>query len=83
MYVFLGVGYERSEIIGRNCRFLQGPDTDPSHVATIREGIASGKDTAVVLTNYKKDGTPFSEWLPASSSALWPDRMRLLSLCCS
>ena len=59
--MFLDIGYERSEIIGRNCRFLQGPDTDPSHVATIREGIASGKDTAVVLTNYKKDGTPFSE----------------------
>lgn len=32
-------GYERSQVLGRNCRFLQGPDTDPDAVAKIRKGI--------------------------------------------
>jgi len=32
-------GYERDEIVGRNCRFLQGPDTDPGAVARIREAM--------------------------------------------
>lgn len=32
-------GYERSKVLGRNCRFLQGPDTDPDAVAKIRKGI--------------------------------------------
>lgn len=50
-------GYERSEIVGRNCRFLQGPDTDPEAVAKVREAIASGHD--VDLLNYRKDGSTF------------------------
>lgn len=32
-------GYERAQVLGRNCRFLQGPDTDPDSVAKIRKGI--------------------------------------------
>ena len=32
-------GYDRSQVLGRNCRFLQGPDTDPDAVAKIRKGI--------------------------------------------
>lgn len=32
-------GYERDEIIGRNCRFLQGPDSDPGAIARIREAM--------------------------------------------
>lgn len=52
-------GYTPSEVIGRNCRLLQGAGTDPSAVAIIRKGMAEGRDTAVCLTNYKKDGRPF------------------------
>jgi PAS domain S-box-containing protein len=52
-------GYSPQEVIGRNCRFLQGPSTDPDTVAVIRQGIEEGTDTAVCLINYKKDGTPF------------------------
>lgn len=46
-------------MLGRNCRFLQGPDTDPVSVARIRGGIERGEDTTVVLLNYRKDGSPF------------------------
>jgi PAS domain S-box-containing protein len=52
-------GYERSEVLGRNCRFLQGEDTDPSAVARIRNAIEAGEDIKVELLNYRKDHTPF------------------------
>ncbi|KAG5183189.1 AUREO-like protein, partial [Tribonema minus] len=41
-------GYSRQQVLGRNCRFLQGPDTDPDTVAQLRRGIAEGRDTSVV-----------------------------------
>jgi len=52
-------GYTDDEIIGRNCRFLQGPETDKATIAKIREGIAAGQDVAVDILNYRKDGTTF------------------------
>jgi PAS domain S-box-containing protein len=52
-------GYTRDEIIGRNCRFLQGPETDPSTVTQLRESIAAGQAIDVDLLNYRKDGTTF------------------------
>ncbi|RVT90456.1 PAS domain-containing protein [Sphingomonas crocodyli] len=52
-------GYERSEIIGRNCRFLQGPDTDRNDVRKVREAIEAGRDVDVDLLNYRKDGSTF------------------------
>lgn len=52
-------GYDRAEVIGRNCRFLQGPDTDPVQVDRIRHAIAGGEDIAVDILNYRKDGTTF------------------------
>lgn len=52
-------GYRLDEVIGRNCRFMQGPKTDQSHVEILRKGIQEGVDTAVCLLNYKKDGTTF------------------------
>nr|AML79041.1 putative LOV domain-containing protein [Petalonia fascia] len=52
-------GYDRSQVLGRNCRFLQGPDTDPDAVAKIRKGIEEGSDTSVYLRQYKADGTVF------------------------
>nr|AML76645.1 putative LOV domain-containing protein [Pulvigera lyellii] len=52
-------GYSHGEIIGRNCRFLQGPDTDRYEVARIREALRSERNFSGCLLNYKKDGTPF------------------------
>ncbi|MEG4287131.1 PAS domain S-box protein [Microcoleus sp. A006_D1] len=52
-------GYDRSEIIGHNCRFLQGPDTDRTALAQIRVALQEQHDCKVVLKNYRKDGTPF------------------------
>nr|AML76730.1 putative LOV domain-containing protein [Synura petersenii] len=52
-------GYKRQEVLGRNCRFLQGPETDQRAVNMIRRGISEGRDVSVCLLNYKSDGTPF------------------------
>jgi len=52
-------GYEREELVGRNCRFLQGPDTDPDAIAEIREAIAETREAATEVLNYRKDGSTF------------------------
>lgn len=55
-------GYTMDEVVGRNCRFLQGtiPDPDNAHaLADIREALANGHEVSAVLRNYRKDGTPF------------------------
>nr|AML78083.1 putative LOV domain-containing protein [Dioscorea villosa] len=56
---FSMTGYAVEEVIGRNCRFLQGPRTDQMEVAKIREAVKNGKSYCGRLLNYKKDGTPF------------------------
>lgn len=52
-------GYEPKEIIGHNCRFLQGENTDADEVAKLRNAIKKQQSVTVELLNYKKDGTPF------------------------
>jgi len=52
-------GYDTEEILGRNCRFLQGPDTDRSTVSLIGEAIRSERELTVELLNYRKDGSTF------------------------
>lgn len=52
-------GYEDSEILGRNCRFLQGAQTDREQVTELREAIARRDSIALEILNYKRDGTPF------------------------
>jgi PAS domain S-box-containing protein len=52
-------GYTSEEVLGRNCRFLQGPGTDKRAVEVIRKAVATGSDATVCLINYKADGTPF------------------------
>ncbi|WP_413166613.1 PAS domain S-box protein [Capilliphycus salinus ALCB114379] len=52
-------GYSSRDILGRNCRFLQGNDTDPEAVNKIRTCLREAKDCLVTLKNYRKDGTPF------------------------
>ncbi|XP_043810640.1 phototropin-2 isoform X3 [Manihot esculenta] len=56
---FSMTGYSSKEVIGRNCRFLQGPETDQAEVAKIRDAVKKGKSYCGRLLNYKKDGTPF------------------------
>jgi PAS domain S-box-containing protein len=52
-------GYPPEETLGRNCRFLQGEDTDPKKVAALREAIDNEETISVELRNYRKDGTEF------------------------
>lgn len=52
-------GYSRAELLGRNCRFLQGADRQQPEVAAMSRAIAEGQDITVVLRNYRKDGTAF------------------------
>ena len=52
-------GYRAAEIVGRNCRFLQGPDTDPAAVARLRRAFQANENITVLLLNYRADGTAF------------------------
>ncbi len=52
-------GYPPHEVLGRNCRFLQGPGTDPGAVRAIRDALAARTGITVDVLNYRKDGTPF------------------------
>ncbi|MFX8246761.1 PAS domain-containing protein, partial [Acinetobacter baumannii] len=47
------------EIIGRNCRFLQGPKTDQASIGRVREAIKAGESIEIDLLNYRKDGSAF------------------------
>lgn len=63
---FKMTGYTSKEVIGRNCRFMQGKDTDAEDVAKIREALETGNSYCGRLLNYKKDGTPFWNLLTIS-----------------
>jgi PAS domain S-box-containing protein len=52
-------GYDREEIVGRNCRFLQGEDREQEGIGKIEEAIRQVKPVTVTLRNYRKDGTLF------------------------
>lgn len=52
-------GYALNEAVGRNCRFLQGAETNPHAVAAIREGLAAHTRFTIDILNYRKDGTAF------------------------
>lgn len=52
-------GYERDEVIGRNCRFLSGPETEPWLSERMRTGIRQRRPVQVEITNYRKDGSTF------------------------
>lgn len=52
-------GYRRSDVLGRNCRFLQGPGTDQAAINVIRQGLADCRDISVCLLNYRADGSTF------------------------
>jgi PAS domain S-box-containing protein len=52
-------GYLREEILGRNCRFLQGPDSDPEALRRIRDAVLKAQAIRIDVRNYRKDGKPF------------------------
>jgi diguanylate cyclase (GGDEF)-like protein/PAS domain S-box-containing protein len=52
-------GYSAAEITGTNCKFVQGPGTDPGAVQEMGDAIREGRECRVTLLNYRKSGTPF------------------------
>ena len=53
-------GYPLAEILGRNCRFLRGPETAPERTGLLRQAIKAARPALVELINYRKDGTTFN-----------------------
>lgn len=52
-------GYSEAELLGKNCRLLQGPDTDAVTVAELRKAIDAKRPFNAILKNYRKDGSVF------------------------
>ena len=52
-------GYTLDQVLGRNCRFLQGPETDLRTIAKLSEAVKLGEDYTTVILNYRADGTTF------------------------
>ncbi|HEY9844760.1 MAG TPA: PAS domain-containing protein, partial [Candidatus Caenarcaniphilales bacterium] len=69
-------GYPIEEVMHRNCRFLQGPDTDLSAIAHIRSSVAERKPLKVTLLNYRKDNQPF--WNELKIAPVFADTGKLL-----
>jgi PAS domain S-box-containing protein len=69
-------GYPAEEVLGRNCRFLQGRDTDPAAVEAIRDAIAGEREVSIDILNYRKDGTPF--WNRLRIRPLYDENGKLL-----
>ena len=69
-----GVDY----VIGRNCRFLQGPSTNPFSVRRIRERLAAGKEHYETFLNYRRDGSPFMNLVMVSRCHM---KAKLMSAC--
>ncbi len=62
-------GYAREEVLGRNCRFLQGPATDPATVARIQAAVAAAEPLAIDIRNHRKNGEPF--WNRLMLAPVW------------
>lgn len=63
--IYVNEGFERltgftaREVLGRNCKFLQGDESDPDTVETMRRALGEGLECTVEILNHRKDGTPF------------------------
>ncbi|MCC3495063.1 MAG: EAL domain-containing protein [Microcoleus sp. PH2017_40_RAT_O_B] len=68
-------GYSREELIGKNCRFLQGKDTNCPAAKELQTAIREGKECQVILRNFRKDGTPF--WNELSIAPVYNFRRHL------
>ena len=73
----LMTGYSSEEVLGRNCRFLQGTDRNQSALLEIRTALREGRDCEVLLRNYRKDGTLF--WNELRLSPVHDERGRLVN----
>ncbi|KAK4695271.1 hypothetical protein P7C70_g8582, partial [Phenoliferia sp. Uapishka_3] len=69
-------GYSTDQIIGRNCRFLQGNATAPDSVRSIRDAVVNGEPVTQLLLNYRLDGTPF--WCLLSVLPLRDERGKIV-----
>lgn len=65
-------GYAPTEVIGKNCRFLQGPDRDPLQSEEIRRGLSQARDVHVVVRNFRRDGQAF--WNDLYISPIFDER---------
>ncbi|MEG3848410.1 EAL domain-containing protein [Microcoleus sp. herbarium19] len=68
-------GYARDELIGKNCLFLQGIDTDTAAAKQLRIALEEGKESQVILRNFRKDGTAF--WNELSMAPVYNSRRHL------
>lgn len=68
-------GYSKKEALGRNCRFLQGPETDSDAVQNIRDAISAEETITQEILNYHKDGSTF--WNQLSITPIYDDQQRL------
>ena len=70
---FLAItGYSEGEVLGRDCKFLQGPQSDPETVENIRDALKNGFEFHGEILNYRKDGTLF--WNQLSISPMRDER---------
>lgn len=69
-------GYQAEEILGRNCRFLQGADTDQAELQVLRRALREHKPMRMTLRNYRKDGESF--WNELSINPLFDEDGELL-----
>ncbi|NET88152.1 MAG: PAS domain S-box protein [Kamptonema sp. SIO1D9] len=70
-------GYISSEVIGKNCKFLQGSDTDLQQIEKVRAAIKKSKDCCVILKNYRQDGTSF--WNELRISPVYNEQNELIN----
>ncbi len=70
-------GYPAEEVLGKNCRFLQGPDTDPDQTLRIRRALAEGSKIALEILNYRKDGQAF--WNLISITPIYDGQGRVVN----
>ncbi|HAI82584.1 MAG TPA: hypothetical protein DCL43_02860 [Chitinophagaceae bacterium] len=68
-------GYEIEEVLGKNCRFLQNDDKDQPELQELRAAIKEGRNSSVVIRNYKKDGTLF--WNHLTMSPIYNSNQQL------
>ena len=69
-------GFTAEEVIGRNCRFLQGPRTDPAGISALDAATAAGEEATVELLNYRRNGSTF--WNQVWISPIHDDSGKLL-----
>ncbi len=70
-------GYEKKDVLGRNCRFLQGDLSDPNTLEELRTAMATGKPFRGALLNYRKDGTSF--WNDLQITPVFDERRQLVN----